>query len=501
MVLIVVDQLPYRLLERYDDLWTGGFRRLRDEGRSWTNLTHDHAVTETAPGHASLSTGTHPSRHGIVANGWLERDSTGWRTVENIVDGEAPLVSAPEYAGGSPERLLQPGLADWIRQVDPDARIASVAGKDRAAVLLAGRATGFVYWYDARVARFVTSAWYAARDPGWLDRVQSRVLPPLLADSVWESTVPAGVVERARPDAAAWEGDGVHTTFPHRRDVEGSSPGLWLARTPDLDLATLAVARAAVEELQLGGGDRLDYLAVGLSQTDRVGHAFGPLSQEQLDNLLRLDAALGAFLGFLESAVPDGRLLVALTSDHGVLDAPEWRASQGLPGRRLDLDDQRRFSDGVRGALQGGSEPVSALVDTLRALDWIGGAWPRETPTPDTFAVLERNAIFPGRYGSTLERYGVGYRLTEGTLDWGWPRGTQHGSPYHYDRHVPFVLWGAGLDPGLEPTAASAVDVAPTLATWMGVAVPDGLDGGPLLGRRPSAPRDSAALGGAPGAR
>ena len=65
-VLVVVDQLRPDLLDRYDEMFTGGFRRLRDAGYRFTQATHDHAITLTAPGHATLSTGTHPSRHGVV---------------------------------------------------------------------------------------------------------------------------------------------------------------------------------------------------------------------------------------------------------------------------------------------------------------------------------------------------------------------------------------------------------------------------------------------------
>ena len=54
----------------------------------------------------------------------------------------------------------------------------------------------------------------------------------------------------------------------------------------------------------------MDYLGISLSQTDLVGHIFGPLSREQLDNLLRLDLELGRFFSFLDEAVgPGGRVV------------------------------------------------------------------------------------------------------------------------------------------------------------------------------------------------
>ena len=61
--------------------------------------------------------------------------------------------------------------------------------------------------------------------------------------------------------------------------------------------------------------------------------------------------------------------------------------------------------------------------------------------------------------------------------------GTSHGSPYEYDRAVPIVLWGTGIEPGRIPGPAATVDLAPTLAGRIGVAIPPDLDGRDLLAR------------------
>ena len=77
VVLIVVDQLRADLVTHYGPALTGGFARLRERGLRFSNMTHDHAMTETSPGHASVSTGTYPSKHGMVRNVWWEREGTG----------------------------------------------------------------------------------------------------------------------------------------------------------------------------------------------------------------------------------------------------------------------------------------------------------------------------------------------------------------------------------------------------------------------------------------
>src|SRR6185436_19106444 len=87
-----------------------------------------------------------------------------------------------------------------------------------------------------------------------------------------------------------------------------------------------------VTSLGLGRDDAPDFLNVSLSQTDRVGHAYGPLSREQLDNLLRLDRELGEFFTFLDRSVGASRWVVGLSADHGSLVAPETARHGGGEG-------------------------------------------------------------------------------------------------------------------------------------------------------------------------
>ena len=55
--------------------------------------------------------------------------------------------------------------------------------------------------------------------------------------------------------------------------------------------------------------------------------------------------------------------------------------------------------------------------------------------------------------------------------------GTSHGSPYAYDRAVPLIFFGPGVEPGRVDGAAATVDIAPTLAQLLGIEASSGLDG------------------------
>ena len=485
--MIVVDQFREPYLEYYGDLFTGGFRRLLDQGRLYTRATHDHAVTETAVGHATLATGVYPMRHGVVANEWQERTRGGLVVdVSNVGDSTVTIVGSPALPGVSPHYLMSTGLADWLVAASPRSQVASVSAKDRGAVLPAAHAKGQVYWFEPRAGRFVTSTYYRDRYPAWANDFTANVLPRFARDSVWTSTIPAAALPRVSADTVPWEGDGVHTGFPHRFSEEGRPGGYWgwFAATPMLDAATLGYARTMVSSLGLGRDDAPDFLNVSLSQTDRIGHGFGPLSREQLDNLLRLDRELGEFFTFLDRTVGAGQWVVGLSADHGSLVSPETNWPGEKPGRRGTATEKTALT-AVRDLAKSLGNDVATsdrIAAALRKLPFVADAYTHSqlmnsaNATPaDSFVVLERRALYPGRFAAEFSPFGVEYRLEEGWT--GYVRGTGHGTPYWYDRHVPLLFMGPGFSAGRDTTRAATVDFAPTIARAIGVPVPANLNG------------------------
>lgn len=483
VVMFLVDQLRADLLDRYGDLFTGGFRRIRAEGYSYVNATHDHAVTETAAGHATLATGLFPSHHGIVSNQWYAKRDGKWVLLSNVNDPSVKIVGQPALTGVSPYYVLRPGLANWMIAADPRSIIASVSGKDRGAIQPASRTKGYVYWFEPLAGRFVTSTWYRPADPAWITAFNDEVLARHRSDTVWGSRVPASMLRRSNRDTIATEGDGTHTYFPHTLASEGSKAAFWQwwASTPQLDAATIELAEAMVTNLGLGRDDAPDFLNVSASATDRVGHAYGPASREQLDNLLRLDRELGQFFDFLDSTVGRGRWTVMLTADHGVLDSPEDLQARGQYGHRLTAAELAKL-DSLRIEADKATDPAAAgvrLRDQLKKLPIVGDAWTHEQldhgQPADSFEVLQRNSRSPGREEGLFSREGVEIRFVPGLLNV--PRGSSHGTPYYYDRHVPMIFMGPGIQRGRDSSRARTVDFAPTIAWMLGIPYPDDLDG------------------------
>src|SRR3954469_21566344 len=93
---IVVDQMKMEYLYRFsDDFSPNGFKRLMNNGFTFQNMHYNYMPTYTAPGHASIYTGTTPATHGIVGNEWFSRTlgkdmyCTDDASVKTVGDGTA----------------------------------------------------------------------------------------------------------------------------------------------------------------------------------------------------------------------------------------------------------------------------------------------------------------------------------------------------------------------------------------------------------------------------
>lgn len=482
-VLVVVDQLRADLLTRYDDLFSGGFRRLLDQGAVFTNATHDHGQTSTAPGHTTIGTGRFPRHHGVPGNSWYEEVDGTWRSVYAVADTTVEILADPGLPGRSPANIRTDGIGDWVREADPEARVIGISRKDRGAIPLTGHAAQDAYWLALGdgVGGFTTSTYYHDALPAWVRAANEVIGPTLWGDTVWAWGGEEAWRPRARPDADPHEADGVHTTLPHHSFVEvdmmdRSAWGEWLADSPAPDAAVTTLAVHALRELELGRRGSVDLLALSYSSVDGVGHTFGPLSLEQLDNLLHLDRELAILMDSLDARVGVGNWTLALSADHGVADFPEYRVSQGLPGRRVSEADLVAADAALEGVATGDGGFAAAAV--LNGLDVVAQAYPfarlQEGNPADSLEALYVNGYVEGRVVD-FPGLEVAVRMPEGFIDDEF--GSTHGSPYHYDRWVPFIVLGPGVEAGAYPERAATADIAPTLATLLGIPVPVDVDG------------------------
>src|SRR3954471_24050304 len=96
---IVVDQMRWDFLYRYDRYSNDGFKRMLREGFSCENTFIPYTPTYTACGHTCIYTGSVPSLHGIIGNDWYDPETK--RNVYCTEDSTVRTVGSTPSAEGN----------------------------------------------------------------------------------------------------------------------------------------------------------------------------------------------------------------------------------------------------------------------------------------------------------------------------------------------------------------------------------------------------------------
>lgn len=505
VVVISLDQFRGDYLDEFDPCFgDDGFRRLRAGGVEFTDCNYRQAGTKTAVGHAIIATGNYPNVNGIVGNEWMDPETFEW--IVAVQDPASPIVGSrvavPSSKGRSPRNLIGDTTADLLKKSTAGrARVVTVAGKDRTAILLGGRHPDGAYWLSGR--DFVTAAYCRDSLPDWVVRFNAEDRVTAAFGSTWDRLLPEEAYARLGPDDAPGEESrqGLGRTLPKRID------GGWPRPSPDFESAfgtspfhselLVEFAKRAIVEEQLGVDSVTDLLCIGISQTDSAGHAYGPDSHEMLDSVARLDRTLGGFLKFLDAQVGLDACLIVVVSDHGVAPLPEHMAATepGTPagrvnGSEIDNRVQRaleekygpppqgqfwsiRDGSGIRFnmvALRARSVSVEAASAVAKAallshpqIGWAYTAAELAGPEPlDPVGEATRLSYFPVRAPE------VAYVPRPFFVEKS-DSGTTHGTPHRYDTHVPLIFFGAGLKHAVHGERAGMESMAPTLARLIGL--------------------------------
>ena len=165
---MAVDGLPqWQVMAYRDQLAPDGLRRFLDRGAWFSDARYGHAFTVTGAGHAVMLTGAYPHRTGIIGNDWRDRVTgepeycTGDTAHTYIGHKTKPLD------GTSPKNLMVETVGDLLRRADPSAKVIAISGKDRGAILPAGK-TGVAYMYMDETGQFASSTFYMKQHPAWV---------------------------------------------------------------------------------------------------------------------------------------------------------------------------------------------------------------------------------------------------------------------------------------------------------------------------------------------
>jgi len=504
VVFVAIDGLPQRqLLAVRPHLAPDGLARFLDRGAWFAQAHYGHAYTLTAPGHAAMLTGAYPHRTGIVANEWLD-PATGAPSY-NTADPRHRYIGHATHPlnGTSPRNLLAETVGDVLRRTDPRAKVIAISGKDRGAILPAGR-LGTAYMYMAQTGSFASSSYYMPRHPDWVDAFHAARPADRWFRSEWKPLLPDAAYAGAVPDDPPWFGRR-GGRLPMRMaspDDETPGPAYYgaLLRSPFADQLALEFALAAVRGEGLGRDAVPDLLVVSLSGHDYVNHAYSAESRLSQDHLLQVDRLLQAFFHEIDALVGRGRWLAALTSDHGFMPAPEVLRAQSVeagrlqPGHmvaRVNAELERRFGAALVVGSPGSGllvdRPAAAALglDPHRVAEAARQALLREPGIAAAYTrrELETDALPQAPHFAALRRSWHPERSADVqyVVQPGWMLGSAvatHGSPHPYDTHVPILLWGPGwVKPGRVDARVEVVDIAPTLAVLLGLPPPAASEG------------------------
>lgn len=502
VIILVLDQFRADYLERYRADFKGrGFNLFLNHGAWFPDCYFDYANTETAPGHATIGTGAYTDGHGIGGNTWWDLARSKDHPVSSVEDERYALVGLPAgektTPGASPRNLLASTVGDELRlDTLGQSEVYGVSLKDRAAILPAGATANGAFWIDPASGRFITSTYYAQQLPQWAQDFDDS---DRIAQAEQEADSPG--------------------TKNFYRDV-GPTPA---AVSYELDFA-----KALITGESLGKRSSPDVLTLSISSTDILGHRVGPDSPEQRAMVDAVDSNLDDFFTWLDKNIDGGlgNVWIALTADHGIAPVPSVAAQLGLNAAGIDMkkltDDvnytiNMKFSPGekVQYLLPDQSLPYLVLnppafdragINEQEAEEAVQNALPAafqdlakppdqsETPsvpatgklppTPKLVRTYPRLQMASGQLPNTAFGKIIAHSYTP---NGGWyvmivaeafqmagtgQTGTNHFTPYSYDRHVPLAFYGAPFAPGTYRGRVEPVDIAATFASLLGVNQP-----------------------------
>jgi predicted AlkP superfamily pyrophosphatase or phosphodiesterase len=494
VVMLVVDQMRADYITTYGHQWTKGLRRLLDTGASFPLAAYPFAGTLTCAGHATISTGTFPSTHGMIANGWYDRSLR-----KSVTCTEDASVTSVPFGGRkgvekhSPAALKTQTFTDELRvQASRPPTVVGLSLKARSALTLAGQPSPNTYAvWEEDDGTWATSTAYTQTAWPIVDRYAAAHPVTAAYGSSWTRLLPA--------DSYVFSDDLLAEPTPHLFPYELKSTSgtpdnefvtLW-ERSPASDRALGDLAQHMVRELKMGQLPGTDVLAVSFSALDLVGHHFGPHSHEVQDTLARLDVTIGDLLTMLDQVVGRDRYVVALSADHGVANVPEQSTAAGVRSTRYTTtqvrgaietvlqsffgegphvttvsDSQVYFTPGTLARILRTDGARTAVTRAILSVDGPGQVlWADElastTPTDDPILRAARLSYVADRSGDAVV-VPRAHSLIRSS-------GSTHGSPYAYDQRVPVWFAGAGITPGRFLTPATPADIAPTLAHLVGI--------------------------------
>lgn len=508
---IVVDQMRYEYLSRFNQFYgSDGFKRLMYEGSNFTFAHYNYDFTSTGPGHASIYTGTVPFYHGVIANDFYDKQK---KKIANCVEDNNYSNVGSDYKGGgkSPKYLLSTTITDQLKLfTNGRSKVISVSLKDRGAILPGGHLADGAYWYDEKTGDFITSSYYMPSLPQWLEDFNKRKLVKKYLSEDWNLLLPPKNYLINPPDNSEYEKDRFKenkTSFPHSfKNLKGEELYQEFQNTPFGDQILIDLIKAALQNEKLGLGEETDFLAISFSSTDHIGHEYGTYSYEMMDAFIRLDKQITELLNTLDQQVGAGNYLLFLTTDHAALETPAYLRDIRIPTGEInyqhtldslksfalrELGDEKLIASFSNKQIFFDRDRIKKQNLDIHEIERIFVDYLRDT-FPQIQSIFSRddldklcasrepvnyllNGFNPAKSGDVI------FNLLPGYLINFQEKGTQHGSQYAYDTHIPMIFYGWHVPAQTNSEAVFIVDIAATICNLLNITEPSACTGIPII--------------------
>lgn len=498
---IVVDQMRMEYLYRFQcDFSENGFKRIMNKGFTFHNAHYNYVPTYTAPGHATIYTGTTPSVHGIVGNEWFSRKLG--KDMYCTDDASVATIGDGTKAEGemSPKNLLTTTITDELKLgTNFKGKVIGMSLKDRGAILPAGHFANWAFWYS-KTGSFISSTFYGKQLPEWVSQFNSEKSYLKYINQGWDLLKPASTYNESDADDSPYEGKlyGVEKPiFPYdlKKMYDKNDAGV-LRATPYGNDILADFAKKAIENEELGKDDITDFLTVSFSSTDYVGHILGARSMELQDTYLRLDLTIADFLNYLDTTVGKGNYLIFLTADHACAENGNFMHNEKYDVKNIDYKtiskSVEQFSKDTFGEdlvldysnfnlfldkskITGKGlifkEVRSKFIDYFMTQEHVKRVYTEEEIMNSNGNDYYLNTIFNGydvtQSGDLVILDKPGY------IEYG-ATGTTHGTPYAFDTHSPLLFYGWKIKKGNSHDKKYITQIAPTIAQKIGITFPNG---------------------------
>lgn len=511
---IVVEQLKYDQLEKFRDrLGENGIKRLINEGTYFKNAAFEYMLTQSAPGHSTISTGAEPSYHGITSDSWYVPLKNELIFCTNDISVN-PVGGSYEAGLHSPVNLQASSFSDELEMSsNKKAKVFAVGIKESSAILSAGHAADAAYWFDNTSGTWMSSTYYIDSLPDYVKDFNAMKYPDTYLNGVWSLFRPASEYSDCVADSNKFE-SGFNGTgyFPYdlkklraKGAFNARNDYSLLRETPFANTLTTNFAKRIIEKEKMGKDDVTDYISICYSATDNIGHRFGPSSVETGDAILRLDNEIKELLTYVNDSIGKRNVLIYFTSAHGISEIPDILSSHRIPAgyfkQNQALQLLRSYLNAVYGEgdwVKGYSERQVFLNRTLiedarlsledvqkkvaRFLvqfTGVAAAYPYSAFEANDFGNgnLKRiiNSFNPQRSGDVIVTLNPGWVEKEGDYV------TNHNSPYEYDSHVPLIWYGWTVNRSTVTRLVNMTDIAATLSSLCKIPYPNACTGEPMF--------------------